>query len=186
MATSPHTQRGRGRSVIRKSQPTARLPPPHHAASLPHGVDGRLARGSEYLQQHHHLSLPTDLLFSCAAPFWASVVRDGVRPRNTQQATHSTSMAAVSRDDFFALYERCIESRLKAASQSAISPAVKKCCYQPLSRHSSPPSSLPQLVSDTVTAEQPCQAPMYCYRPAYQPPAHPSSLRHCLLHLRHR
>jgi hypothetical protein len=103
-----------GDGRCRQGGSTATRPPPHHAASPSTRVDGRLAGGAADLHHHLHLSLPAYPSFSCAAPSWASVVRDGARPRNPPQATLSASPAIVSRDDFITLYERCVESGIRA------------------------------------------------------------------------
>jgi hypothetical protein len=57
-------------------------------------------------------------MVSCAAPRWASVVRDRVQPRPSPPISPpillSTSTAAVTRDEFLALYKQCVASGLKA------------------------------------------------------------------------
>jgi hypothetical protein len=100
--------------VNRISPLTVLLPPPNcHTATPPHGDDGRLASGSKEPLQQHHLSLPADPSHSCTAPSWASVVQGDARPRSPLPATLSASPTAVSREDFIALYERCVENGLK-------------------------------------------------------------------------
>ncbi len=90
-------------------------PSPHLPASPSAGAVGRLARGGETQQQ---LSTPTaEPQLSCAAPSWASVVRDGVharRPPQPSQLPTALASETVSKDDFVALYERCMHARLKA------------------------------------------------------------------------
>jgi hypothetical protein len=75
-------------------------------------LDGRLDRDVETQQQR--LTPPASSSHSFAAPSWASLVRGGERLRDPQPQLLSTSSAAVSREDLLSLYERCIESGLKA------------------------------------------------------------------------
>jgi hypothetical protein len=56
-------------------------------------------------------------MVSCAAPLWANIVRDRVQPRPLPPISPlipPSPAAAVNRDDFLALYERCIAGGLKA------------------------------------------------------------------------
>jgi hypothetical protein len=68
-------------------------------ASPATGVAGRACRlaGTQHLPGSHTVSNP--------APTWASIVRDGAR---------ANTKPAVSRQDFLALYERCVDSGLRS------------------------------------------------------------------------
>jgi hypothetical protein len=83
---------------------------PYLSASPSAGLDGRLAR--ELLT--HHRTSPADSLCSYPAPTWSSIVRERKRARNSLLPPPATPLAALSREDFFALYERCIKGCLKA------------------------------------------------------------------------
>jgi hypothetical protein len=95
--------------------------PPSHASPCP-GVDGLrrgvlqelsplppaspatgVAGGACRLAGTQHL--PGSRTVSNPAPTWASIVRDGAR---------ANTKPAVSRQDFLALYERCIDSGLRS------------------------------------------------------------------------
>jgi hypothetical protein len=87
----------------------------HHAhlpASPSAGLDDRLYGDVE--TQQEPLTLPASPSHSFAVPSWASIVRDGGRFRDPQPPLHSAPPAAITREDFLTLYERCIESGLKA------------------------------------------------------------------------
>jgi hypothetical protein len=68
-------------------------------ASPATGVAGRVCRlaGTQHLPGSHTVSNP--------APTWASIVRDGAR---------ANTKPAVSRQDFLALYEHCVDSGLRS------------------------------------------------------------------------
>jgi hypothetical protein len=101
----------RGRQqVFRTGWGHADMTPPHLPASPAAGVDGMHARRGENQRQ---ATQPTKPQFSCTAPSWASVVRDRARSRQLQQQP-VTCIAAVFKEDFFTLYERCVSAGLIA------------------------------------------------------------------------
>jgi hypothetical protein len=80
---------GARRSVLQE------LSPPPSASPI-NGVADRACRlGTNTIPSSHHISN--------TAPFWASVVRDGVHAKH----------AGISRQDFLDLYERCSDSGLR-------------------------------------------------------------------------
>jgi hypothetical protein len=85
---------------------------PHLPASPSAGLDGRLVRDVETQQQP--FTLPAGPSHAIAAPSWASVVREGEQFRDPPPPPHSAPLAAITREDSLALYERYIKSGLKA------------------------------------------------------------------------
>jgi hypothetical protein len=95
----------------RQARPTPVRPSPRLPASPSPGVDGRSDRGRETRQQFS--TLPAEPQLSCARPTWASIVRDGVCARRPPQQSSPTP-ENIAKEDFFALYERCVHAGLKA------------------------------------------------------------------------
>jgi hypothetical protein len=190
-AASPPTCSGGGGSPSPRAEGAGRstgsagsqYSSPRHTAFPPRGVDGRLARGSKEPLQQHHLSLLADPSHSCTAPSWASVVRGDAHPRSPLPATLSASPTAVSREDFIALYERCVENGLKtrfavryAAGRQGVS--LTASLSPPFSTFIEPVARNPYC--DAVATKQPQQAPMRRYRRACRPQALPRTRRRLL------
>jgi hypothetical protein len=125
---TPPPSRGGGGSKgeVQQDKRSSTPPPPHlsspslHASPSP-GVDGSRPGVLQELSPRPPVSpstgvvgwarrlagthqLPGNRTVSNPAPSWASIVRDGVR---------ANTNPAVSRQDFLALYERCIDSGLR-------------------------------------------------------------------------
>jgi hypothetical protein len=110
---SPRAEGPAGRSTAAHTQ----HPSPRQTAS-PSCGDGRYRQAGTLLASHASPSDGVDGVVSCAGPTWASIVRDGAQPRPSPPISPpispSTPTATVTRDEFFALYERCVASGLKA------------------------------------------------------------------------
>jgi hypothetical protein len=112
-------------------RPSPHLPPPQKQLA------GWLGGGGPDQQQ---LSTPTaEPQLSWAAPSWASVVRDGVhsrRPPQPSQLPTAPASETVSKEDFIALYKRCVHAVLKARvalRYAAGRHEVSLTCYLPTS-----------------------------------------------------
>jgi hypothetical protein len=110
---SPRAEGPAGRSTAAHTQ----HPSPRQTTS-PSCGDGRHRQAGTLLASHASPSEWVDGVVSCAGPTWASVVQNGAQPRPSPPILPpiplSTPTATVTRDEFLALYERCVASGLKA------------------------------------------------------------------------